>query len=348
MATSSRRVAERPTHPNGEPLSHSVLVCSLHPAFEGVTVTTVRRGLAVLACAGIGLLLPSAAAAGSPTAAGSASARQAPGYWLVGADGGVFSFGAPFFGSGITPPGACLFSPQSGSTYDATMGCAAIAATPSGNGYWLLNSFRSATAYGLAGQALKVGCTSLNGAAGFWTGIASSPTGNGFFVTASNGGVMGCGDAVPSGGLAAQRLNAPVIGIAATPDGKGYWLLSGDGGVFSFGDARFYGSMGGVKLNAPVIGIAATPDGKGYWLAALDGGVFSFGDAQFYGSTGAARLDAPMVGIAAAPDGKGYWLAGADGGVFSFGSAPFEGSMGGKHMNAPVVGIATFAPHVPG
>jgi hypothetical protein len=305
-------------------------------------VARVGRGLAVLTSACIGLLMSSA------TAADGAAARPAPGYWLVGADGGVFSFGAPFYGSGVTPSGACDFSPQPPSTLNGALGCAAIAATPSGNGYWLLNSFRSATAFGQAAQPLQTGCTSLNGAAGSWTGIASSPTGNGFFVTASNGGVMGCGDAVPFGGLATQRLNAPVVGIAATPDGKGYWLIAGDGGVFSFGDAQFYGSMGGVRLIAPVVGIAATPDGNGYWLVASDGGVFSFGDAQFYGSMGGVRLNAPVVGIAATPDGTGYWLAGADGGVFSFGSAPFEGSMGGQRVNAPIVGIATFAPPVPG
>src|SRR5277367_3307140 len=70
------------------------LVGSLHPAFKEVTVAKVGRGLAVLAFACIGVLMVSA------TAADSATARPAPGYWLVGADGGVFSFGAPFYGSG--------------------------------------------------------------------------------------------------------------------------------------------------------------------------------------------------------------------------------------------------------
>jgi len=313
------------------------------PSRKDGPTTTVRRMLAIVALACIGVPL-----AGT-TSANAVTVPPTPGYWLAGADGGVYSFGAPFYGSGVTPPGGCTFSPQPPSTLNGALGCDAIASTPSGNGYWLLNSFRSATAFGQAAQALQVGCTSLNGAAGFWTGFASSPTGNGFLVSSSNGGVWGCGDAVPLGGLTTKTLNAPVIGIAATRDGKGYWLVSGDGGVFSFGDAQFYGSMGGAPLNSPVVGIAATPDGKGYWLAALDGGVFSFGDAQFYGSMGAAPLNTPpMVGIAATPDGKGYWLAGADGGVFSFGSAPFEGSMGGKQLNASVVGIATYAPPVPG
>jgi hypothetical protein len=242
---------------------------------EDVAVTTGRRTLTGLAFACVGVLSVGV------TATNAAIPRPTSGYWLAGADGGVFSFDAPFYGSGTTPPGACYFSPQAPSTRDSVLGCVAIASTPSGSGYWLLNAFRSSTAFGQAGQALQAGCTGANGATGPWTGIASSPTGNGFFVTSSNGGVEGCGDAVPFGGLTAMALNAPVAGIATTPDGKGYWLVAEDGGVFAFGDAPFEGSMAGTRLNAPVAGIATTPDGKGYWLVAEDGGVFAFGDASF-------------------------------------------------------------------
>ncbi len=305
-------------------------------------MAAVRRTLALLAfvCAGTFLL-------GAPPANASTD-RPAPGYWLAGADGGVFSFGAPFFGSGATPPGPCDFSPQSPSTLNGTLGCDAIASTPNGNGYWILNAYRSATAFGHAAQPLQTGCTSTNGATGVWTGMASSPTGGGFFVASSNGAVMGCGDAIPVGGATAHSLNASVVGIAATPDGKGYWLAAADGGVFAFGDGPFYGSMGGTRLNSSIVGIAATPDGRGYWLAAADGGVFAFGDASYDGSMGGTPLNSPVVGIASTPDGKGYWLAAADGGVFSFGTAPFEGSMGGKPLNASIVGIATFASPLPG
>ena len=68
-----------------------------------------------------------------------------PGYWLAAADGGVFAFNAPFYGSGAFHPGApgpCSFTPQSPSTLNAALGCDALAATPSGNGYWLLNVSR--------------------------------------------------------------------------------------------------------------------------------------------------------------------------------------------------------------
>ena len=91
-----------------------------------------------------------------------------PGYWLAGADGGVFSFNAPFFGSGNA--GACGFSPQPPSTLNSALGCSDIAADPAGAGYWLLNAFRLATPFG--GDQLSPSCTSLNGAIGRWTGMA--------------------------------------------------------------------------------------------------------------------------------------------------------------------------------
>jgi len=298
----------------------------------------VRRAATAVAllCAGVLCL--------APTHAGAAPPQATPGYWLLGADGGVFSFGAPFYGSGTSSPGTCGFSPQPPSSLNGAFGCDAIASTPSGSGYWLVNAYRWVTAFGQAGQPVRTGCTSLNGAMGSWTGIASSSTGNGFFLASSNGAVAGCGDAVPVGGLTSDTLLAPVVGMAATPDGKGYWLVASDGGVFAFGDAAFLGSMGGTHLVAPVVGIAATPDGRGYWLVASDGGIFAFGDATFQGSMGGTHLVAPVIGMAATPDGKGYWMAAADGGVFAFGTAPFQGSMGGMSLTAPVVGIASYAP----
>jgi len=276
------------------------------------------------------------------------SVRPTPGYWLAGADGGVFAFNAPFYGSGTAsaaPFDACEFVLPPGGVAD---GCVGIGAVPNGLGYWLLNTTRGAALpFGQAGpQPSSSTCSTLNDPGlpvpGFLVGIASSNSGAGYWEATRLGDVYGCGD-VPAllGGSTSVRVGGPdVVGIAATPDGKGYWLVSNDGGVFAFGDAIFAGSMGGKPLNAPIVGIAPTPNGSGYWLAAADGGVFSFGNAAFAGSMGGKSLYARMVGIAANPDGSGYWTVASDGGVFSFGGAPFEGSMGGKAMSAPVVGIA--------
>lgn len=300
---------------------------------------TRRLGLASILIVAISGLILNPAGATAKVAASSVE----PGYWLAGADGGVFSFGsAQFFGSGIAGPGAgaCDFSPQPPSTANGSLGCSGIASDSDGAGYWLLNTYRSATPYGNAVVSPE-SCTSLNGASGGWTGMAVASNGQGFWLVSSNGAVMGCGAMPPPlGGTTGLTLVAPIVGMAATPDRGGYWLVAADGGVFSFGDAHFYGSMGGVVLNKPIVGIAATADGMGYWLVASDGGVFAFGDATFQGSLGGKALDAPVVGMATNPDGSGYWLAAADGGVFALGGAPFEGSMGGRALNAPIVGIA--------
>jgi hypothetical protein len=247
-----------------------------------------------------------------------------PGYWLVGADGGVFAFGAaPYLGSGVGNPNAAVV----GSPY--------IGMTPGLNGgYCLGTAQQGADEFGGAncGQAKCDGvCASLG------TAIRPAPgTGDASF-SLRNGSLTvpnaGDGDAY---GISA----APVVGFAYTPDGKGYWEVAADGGVFAYGDAAYYGSLGGLSLDAPIVGMAATADGKGYWLVAADGGIFAFGDAPFDGSMGGQPLNAPVVGIAANPYGPGYWLAAADGGIFAFGKAPFDGSMGGQPLNAPVVGIA--------
>ena len=172
--------------------------------------------------------------------------------------------------------------------------------------------------------------------------MASTPTGDGYWLADSAGDVAPHGGARSYGSMSGKRLNAPVEHLVATPDGGGYWLVAADGGIFSFGDARFYGSMGGKPLNAPVVSMTPTPSGKGYWLVAADGGVFAFGDAVFAGSMGGRALNKPVVGIAADRSTGGYWLVAADGGIFAF-AAPFLGSTGDLVLNRPVTAMAPTA-----
>ena len=116
-------------------------------------------------------------------------------------------------------------------------------------------------------------------------GIAATPSGGGYWLTATDGGVFAFGDAQFHGAMAGHPLNAPVVGIAAAA-GDGYWLTAADGGVFAFGDAQFRGSMADGALAYPVSGIVRSAGDDGYWLTAGDGGVFSFGSARFFGSHG--------------------------------------------------------------
>jgi hypothetical protein len=173
-------------------------------------------------------------------------------------------------------------------------------------------------------------------------GMAATPSGGGYWLVASDGGIFSFGDARFFGSTGALRLNRPIVGMAATPSGGGYWLVASDGGVFSFGDARFFGSTGAMRLNRPIVGMAATRSGRGYWFVANDGGVFSFGDARFHGSLGDAAGMQPVVGMGATPSGNGYWLVAAGGGVFRFGDAAGAQPMRAVAIPATqrVIGIA--------
>jgi hypothetical protein len=243
-----------------------------------------------------------------------------PGYRMVAADGGVFAFGAGFFGSAGALP---LKAPVVG-----------IADTPSGHGYWLVASDGGVFAYGDAQFMGSMGGQGLNAPI---VAMAATTDGHGYWLVAADGGVFSYGDAQFLGSMGGRHLNASIVGMASTTDGHGYWLVASDGGVFTFGVATFLGSMGAVRLNRPVVGAAAAPGG-GYWLVASDGGIFSFG-APFYGSTGKLALSKPVVGMRVLPGGGGYWLVASDGGVFAFGGANFHGSTANDLLNAPVVAL---------
>ncbi len=211
---------------------------------------------------------------------GMATTPDGGGYWLVGADGGIFAYGdAGYYGSmGATP----LNQPIVG-----------MATTTDGRGYWLVASDGGIFAFGDAAYQGSMGGTQLNQPI---VGMTPSP-GGGYRLVASDGGIFDFGGAPFYGSMGGTPLNQPIVGMTATADGHGYWMVAADGGIFSFGDASFYGSTGNIPLDYPVVGMQSTSDGKGYWLVGGDGGVFAFGDAPFFGSLGGLGFG-NVVGIA--------------------------------------------------
>ncbi len=171
-------------------------------------------------------------------------------------------------------------------------------------------------------------------------GCSGPPGGEGYLLSAADGGVFTFGTIPFCGSTGAIHLNKPVVGAALTPDRGGYWEVASDGGIFAFGDAGFYGSTGAMHLNSPIVAMAAAPGGLGYWLVAADGGIFAFGDAGFYGSAGAMHLTSPIVGMAASTNGLGYWLVAADGAIYAFGDAQNFGSAASSALKAPIVAMA--------
>ena len=236
---------------------------------------------------------------------------SANGPWLVGSDARLFSTG----GTAVPARGGlALNQPITGSTHPgAACGPSAVTAASS----------PSATRfYG------STGAMHLNRPI---VGMAATPSGRGYWLVASDGGIFSFGDARFAGSTGAMHLNRPIVGMTATPTGRGYWLVASDGGVFSFGDARFYGSTGAIHLNRPIVGIAMSHLGHGYWMVASDGGMFSFGDAKFYGSA-AGTVSSSIVGVAATPSGHGYWLAEVNGAVHSYGDAGYANPVNGANI----------------
>jgi hypothetical protein len=180
---------------------------------------------------------------------GGATNPAGVGYWMVGSDGGVFSFGdARFFGS----TGAVrLNQPVVG-----------MAATADGGGYWLVAADGGIFSFGDARFFGSTGNVRLNQPI---VAIRGTPDGGGYWLVAADGGIFNFGDAGFFGSTGAMRLNEPIVAMAATPDGGGYWLAARDGGLFAFGDAPFRGAIAApvpASPQPPVVGLLsrASPD----------------------------------------------------------------------------------------
>ncbi len=158
--------------------------------------------------------------------------------------------------------------PSSAPTADprSTSPIVGMAATPDGQGYWLVASDGGIFAYGDAAFFGSHGGSPLNQPI---VGMAATPDGQGYWLVASDGGIFAYGDAAFYGSHGGSPLNQPIVGMAATPDGQGYWLVASDGGIFAYGDAAFHGSLGGSRSTSrssawpPLRTVRAT----GWWPA---------------------------------------------------------------------------------
>jgi hypothetical protein len=272
--------------------------------------------------------------------------KAGAGYYVLGRDGGIFSFGtAPFLGS---VPGLGL-----GSRVTALR----LTTTRTGLGYHILGAdggiftFGDAAFHGsVPGLGLPVKVQALD--------LQRTVSGGGYWILGADGGVFSFGDAEFFGSVPGLGITgAKALRLVPTPTGKGYWVLGVDGGVFSFGDAEFFGSVPGLGLTSKVVAMApaagtparvatrstpaAVAKSGGYWVLADDGGVFSFG-VPFYGSVPGAGLCAWPKGVQLAPTdtGNGYWVVGEDGSVFSFGDAVRYGDVAGLGLEIRAVDLA--------
>ncbi|MDQ1481199.1 MAG: hypothetical protein QOI44_2060, partial [Actinomycetota bacterium] len=130
---------------------------------------------------------------------------------------------------------------------------------------WLVGSPSTASSnVGPAGDAASLGSLGRVTLARPIVGMASTRSGEGYWLVGADGGVFAFGDAGFFGSLGGVRLARPIVGMAPSPSGEGYWLVGADGGVFAFGDRDFFGSLGSAKLAHPIVGMS--PSNPGYWL----------------------------------------------------------------------------------
>ena len=147
-----------------------------------------------------------------------AATPDGKGYWLVAADGGIFSYGdAGFYGS---TGSLALNSPIVG-----------MAATPDGKGYWLVAADGGIFSYGDAGFYGSAGSANLPDPV---VGMVASPDGHGYLMATANGVVLNYGDAKPYGGLSLDPTATQISAIIGNNHGTGYWLLDPQAWLYSF------------------------------------------------------------------------------------------------------------------
>ncbi len=256
------------------------------------------------------------------------------GYWLVGSDGGIFTFGSAVF---------------HGSTGNLQLSRPIVGITPTAGdgGYWLVGSDGGAFAFGDAGfygsipglGIAPAGTTVGRHLNAPVVGVVPSIDDRGYFMVASDGGVFAFGDAQFDGSCPGiGGCSGQAVAVAPDESGRGYWLVTSTGHIYSFGDASFFGAPG--PQASPVTSMVRTPDGNGYWILDADGQVFAYGDAGALG--GVAGGSQPATAIFATVDGGGYWVASASGAAAPFGDAPNDGDMSAQHLNGRIIAATGF------
>ena len=144
----------------------------------------------------------------------------------------------------------------------------------------------------------------------------ATPSGAGYWLVASDGGIFALGDAGFHGSAGNLALDQPVVAMATTPSGAGYWLVAADGGIFSF-TAPFLGSRATPSFAPPpgkVSGLSGDPTTGGYRVVTARGTVGSpnatVGQEADFGTVGQLALALHLGGGHRVDDPatSGYWM----------------------------------------
>ena len=165
-------------------------------------------------------------------------------------------------------------------------------------------------------------------------GTAPTPSGTGYWLVASDGGVFAFGDAAllrlhgrPSRSTSRSSAWPPPPTARAT----GWWpaTAASSPSATPASSARRAASRSTSRSSAWPPPPTARATGWSPATAASSPSATPASTAR-----GRPALNQPIVGMAATPDGKGYWLVATDGGIFAFGDAGFYGSRAASPQQA--------------
>ena len=355
--------------------SFDVAFGTLASGFSGWPAVQLGRPAGAGAAPGQGGASQETGTAGTGTSAvatsPSASNPAKPGYWLVGGDGGVFSFGSARYGGSTAKVFGRAKLP----------GVTGVAAAP-GGGYWLVTA--TGGVFPLGGASYFGSVASLNLSAGATPAIAAAPAGQGYYILAPWGDVFAFGDARFEGSCSRTECGKSGA-VALVPDstGQGYWLVLSHCQVIAFGGAPALSSQACLQSAShgkdTVQAAGRAPDGNGFWALLSSGSVYALGSAVGYGhwatgngatgngatgngansgasqatsaaatesrpakpaGLGPAGASAPLRAVAIVPtqDGNGAWVVRSNGSVETLGNAaPLGGLPQGAKLNQPII-----------
>ena len=187
----------------------------------------------------------------------------ANGYWILGSNGGIYSFSTSFFGSAAS---------------NLCGGCTAkaMASTPSGNGYWILGSDGGIFTFGDA--PFRGSAAGLMPAGTYAVGLAATPNGQGYWIVNNLGQIYSFNAPYRGGTLPAG--SQPARGIESGTSGDGYWILGNDGGIFTYNVPFLGGSAPGT---ACVRGLTRHPFADMYQQINCNGSVYQSSGSTLYG-----------------------------------------------------------------
>lgn len=230
----------------------------------------------------------------------------------------------------------------------------AIASTPSGHGYWLMNAAGQVFNFGdaLSFSSVPAEFSAFPAEEGFYSGLAVTPDGKGLWaVTLGPAGVgghvntLGMARSFGNFALPACPAGSPCPcckGLVAATNGTGLVGFTADGHVQILGRARNFGDFASHDPDNPtcenddpdnpscLVGLAAPTNGKGLWAVTLDGHVDTLGRVRNFGdfaSGGGGTAGGCCSGLVAPTNGMGLWGFSADGHVQSLGRAPDLGDL---------------------